>query len=91
MFDYLGVSGNPLLFSALSAQANSSNYSLPSNANGGRYSLSFADGHAEQKDYDNDPNKFPSRKDEDCWKYLSTVSSPSRGRSSAGTVTPGGF
>ena len=79
------------LASALSAQANAGNYSLPSNANGGRYSLSFADGHAEQKVYDKDPNKFPSGKDEDCWKYLSTVSSPSRGGSSAGTVTPGDF
>jgi prepilin-type N-terminal cleavage/methylation domain-containing protein len=79
-----------LYFSAFANQASSGNYCVPSNANGGRYSLSFADGHAEQKVYDKDPNKFQSGKDEDCWKYLSTVSSPSRGGSSAGSV-PGEF
>jgi|GEM_PF-3635710 prepilin-type N-terminal cleavage/methylation domain-containing protein len=89
--DHLGITANPLNYSAFNAQANSGNYSCPSNANGGRYSLSFADGHAEQKVYDNDPNKFPSGKDEDCWKYLSTVSSPSRGGSPAGSVSQGAF
>ncbi len=89
--DHHGITSNPLKYSAFSAQASSGNYSLPSNANGGRYSLSFADGHAEQKVYDKDPNKFQSGKDEDCWKYLSTVSSPSRGGGSAGVVSSGEF
>ena len=86
--DHSGVSPNPLSYAAFANQASSGNYCVPSNANGGRYSLSFADGHAEQKVYDKDPNKFPtSGLDEDCWKYLSTVSSPSRGGGSAGVVT----
>lgn len=89
--DHTGISANPLSYAAFANQASSGNYSCPSNANGGRYSLSFADGHAEQKVYDKDPNKYASGADEDCWKYLSTVSSPSRGGSPAGTVTPGEF
>jgi prepilin-type N-terminal cleavage/methylation domain-containing protein len=62
---------------------------LPSVANGGRYSLSFADGHAEQKDNKNGP-RDNSYVDEACWNYLSTVSSPNKG-GTAGSVSQGNY
>jgi prepilin-type N-terminal cleavage/methylation domain-containing protein len=64
-------------------------YSLPSTSNGGRYSLSFADGHAELMQNGNAVTDT-TYVDENCWKYLSTVSS-ANSSGGAGTVNSGNY
>ena len=89
----MAVSPNPIFVAPHKGNAiNGQNkFDLPSVANGGRYSLSFADGHAEQKDNKNGPrdNEYDVDTNEECWNYLSTVSSPNAG-GTAGSV-PGEY
>jgi prepilin-type N-terminal cleavage/methylation domain-containing protein len=86
----MAISPNPIFIAPHKGKAiNGQNeYDLPSVANGGKYSLSFADGHAEQKVNKNGP-RDSDYSDEEGWNYLSTVSSPNKG-GTAGSV-PGEF
>lgn len=87
----MAINPNPIFIAPApgSSPNGQASFSLPSTANGGRYSLSFADGHAEQKENKNKPqaNKYA---DEGCWSYLSKVSSPSK-NGGVGSVPAGNF
>lgn len=80
-------------------------YDMPASFNGGRYSLGFADGHAEQKTFDGwnygpegprgkfapDPDRLASEGpiNPETWNYLTTVSRATT--SGGGSITNGEF
>ena len=105
----MGYNPNPVFIPpvdmALNGQWNTGAYDMPASYNGGRYSLGFADGHAEQKTFDGwnygpdgprgkftpDPDRLASEGpvNRETWNYLTTVSRATT--SGGGSIGPGEF
>ncbi len=68
-------------------QLKAGHYDMPSRINQGRYSLGFADGHADQKE-NLETNQNNTKPDEGTWQYLTTVG---RGTGTGGSVGVGNF